>query len=429
MTAADVLQAPLALPGEKLKNRIAKAAMTEGLADRYGRPTPALFRLYQLWADGGAGLLITGNVAVDRAHLERPGNVRIEGELNGETRALFNQWSSAARLNGAGVWMQINHAGRQTPILVNKRPKAPSAIGVELPGKQFGLPEPLSEAEIVELIGRFVNAVVMARETGFTGAQIHAAHGYLISQFLSPRSNQRTDDWGGSLENRARFLLDIVRQARAKAGRDFTLSVKLNSADFQKGGFGAEDSAIVAGWLADAGVDVLEISGGTYEQPRMMNMDGLEKPDYSGLTPATAAREGYFLDFARTMREHVSIPLMVTGGFRSAFAMAHAIEEDGVSLIGIARPLVVDPSAPARLFAGAPEIERVEAKLRLGPGLLGPQSPIKAVKALNGFGAQYWQYQQLRRMGAGGWPDLKLSLLRAMTAEQRAQKDTLALME
>lgn len=412
---------PLALPSETLPNRLAKAAMTEGLADPRGRPTPLHERLYGAWADGGAGLLISGNVIVDRDHLERPGNVILHGPADAETRSAFSRWTAAARRNGAGFWMQISHAGRQTMRTVNPAPKSASDVALAMPGKQFAPPTPLGEAEILDLVERFAAAAVVARETGFTGVQIHAAHGYLISQFLSPLANRRTDAWGGSLENRARFLLEIVRRVRERAGADFTLAVKLNSADFQRGGFAADESLAVAAMLAAVDVDVLEISGGSYEQPRMMGMDGLAKPDAGGMPRSTAQREAYFLDFAVAMRARVTIPLMVTGGFRTAAAMDRAVKEDGVALIGLGRPLCVDPAGPAKLLAGAAMLDRWEDRLRVGPGLLGPRSPIAMVKAINGFGATYWHYQQLRRIAAGNPPDEQLGVLAALGREQAAQ--------
>lgn len=412
---------PLKLPSETLPNRLAKAAMTEGLADVRGRATPELARLYEIWGASGAGLLISGNVQVDAHHLERPGNVIVAGPQDAQSISALRAWTAAARRHHSGFWMQIAHAGRQTPALVNPTPKAPSAIPLALPGKQFGAPVALTEEEIVELIARFANAVAVARETGFTGAQIHAAHGYLVSQFLNPRANQRTDAWGGALENRARFLLEVVRAARVKAGADFTLAVKLNSADFQQGGFSPQDSVQVAKWLQEAGVDALEVSGGNYEQPKMMNTEGLEKADTSGLPASTARREAYFLDFALAMRQSVSIPLMVTGGFRTAAAMDEAVR-GGISIIGIARPMVTEPHAPMRLLEGAPVLEDKQSHVRLGGGWLGPRSPFKTVRAINGFGLLYWQYQQLRRLARGEEPDLRLQLMKAMNAEMKTQQ-------
>lgn len=419
MTPAEILRQPLKLRTETLPNRLAKAAMTEGLADSRSRPTEALARLYSAWARGGAGLLVTGNVIVDRGHLERPGNVILDAEPDAETRARFESWAKAARAQGAGLWMQVSHAGRQTMRTVNPSPKSASDVALAMPGKQFAKPAPLTEPEILDLVERFARAARVARETGFTGVQVHAAHGYLLSQFLSPLSNLRTDQWGGSLENRARFLLAVVRRTREATGPDFTLAVKLNSADFQRGGFGPDESLAVAAMLADAGADVLEVSGGNYEQPRMMGQEGLKKPE--GVTASTAAREAYFLEFAAQMRAKVSLSLMVTGGFRTAQAMAKAVTEEGVALIGLGRPLCVDPAGPAKLLAGAPSLDRWEDRLRLGPGLLGPQSPIPMVKALNGFGALYWYYQQLRRFGDGQPPETGLGLLAALGREQATQ--------
>lgn len=417
----DTLRQPLALPAETLPNRLAKAAMTEGLADTRGYATPGHVTLYDTWAKGGAGLLISGNVIVDRDHLERAGNVILDRAPDAEATAALKAWAQAARSRGAGFWMQISHGGRQTMATVNPAPKSASDVALAMPGKQFAQPTPLTETEILDLVQRFANAAVYARDAGFTGAQIHAAHGYLLSQFLSPLANKRTDAWGGSLENRARFLLEAVRATRAKVGRDFTLSVKLNSADFQRGGFEGGESILVAQWLADAGVDVLEISGGSYEQPRMMGMDGMSKPDTKGLPASTAAREAYFLDFAVEMKKRVTMPLMVTGGFRTAAGMARALAEDGVSIIGLGRPLCVDPLGPQKLLAGAPSLDRWEDRLRIGPGIFGPKSPFAMVKALNGFGATYWYYQQLRRMAEGRPPEEKLGVLKALQREQGDQ--------
>lgn len=416
------LQQHLRLPcGEVIPNRLAKAAMTEGLADARGLPGEELGCLYRAWSEGGAGLLITGNVQIDWDHIERPGNVVIDRPLDSGQQQRLRTWAEAARSAGNGLWMQISHAGRQTQRTVNPHPRAPSAVALALPGRLFGEPVPLTEPEIEELIGRFVNAALMAAQTGFSGAQIHAAHGYLISEFLSPLANRREDRWGGSLENRARFLLEVVRRARACLPAGFALAVKLNSADFQRGGFAAEESLRVAEWLREAGIDLLEISGGSYESPRMMNIAGIEDDGETAVAASTAAREAYFLEFAAEMRRTVAVPLMVTGGFRTAAAMASALADDGISLIGLGRPLCVDPAGPRRLLEGAPELECHEKQLRLGPGWLGPGSPVLMLKTINGFGVMSWYYQQLRRMGAGLRPDPKMGVLRAFVREQWSQ--------
>ena len=419
---SPALGEPFVLPsGIRFKNRIAKAAMTEGLAGRDGVPNAGHVRLYERWADGGAGLLLTGNVQIDRQHLERPGNVIIDGALTPEAKAAWVCWAAAASRNGALAWVQISHAGRQTQVTVNKTPKAPSAVQLRLPGGMFGVPVPLTEAEIGDLIQRFAHAAVVAREAGFAGAQIHAAHGYLISQFLSPLANRRTDAWGGSLENRARFLIETVKATRAAVGTDFGLGVKLNSADFQKGGFAFGECITVAGWLADLGVDLLELSGGSYEQPAMMDLAGMEPPDLPHQA-TTAAREAYFVDLAKALMAGATPPLLVTGGFRSRAAMDQAIDA-GLAMVGVGRPLCAAPDAVNALLGGEiSSLPRFEAQLRIGPGLFGPGSPVKIIRAINGFAAQAWYYSQLRRLAAGQAPAERLNPLIAFISEQRDAK-------
>jgi len=413
---------PFTLPsGIRFKNRIAKAAMTEGLAERDGVPNEGHVRLYRRWAEGNLGLSITGNVQIDRHHLERPGNVVVDGPLSADAKAAWRRWAAAATEHDTQAWVQISHAGRQTQVTINKTPKAPSAVRLSLPGGMFGMPVPLTGAEIADLIGRFATAAVVSREAGFTGVQIHAAHGYLISQFLSPLANRRTDEWGGSLENRARFLLETVKAVRAAVGTDFGLGVKLNSADFQKGGFAFEDCTVVAGWLADLGVDLLEISGGSYEQPAMMDFAGMEPPEVPKQA-STLAREAYFVDLAKALMTGRTPPLLVTGGFRTERAMAAAIA-DGIAMIGIGRPLCATPDAIAEMLAGhSDELPRPEQSLRIGPWLLGPNSPLKIVRAINGFAAQAWYYTQLRRIAAGMPVAVGLNPLSAFLSEQREAK-------
>ncbi|MFN9579378.1 MAG: NADH:flavin oxidoreductase/NADH oxidase family protein [Novosphingobium sp.] len=398
-----MLDQPLTLPcGAVLPNRLAKAAMTEGLADPLGRPTAELGRLYRVWGAGGCGLLLSGNVQVDGDHLERPGNVILDRPADGATIDALRRWTGAAKAGGAQVWAQISHAGRQTMKPVNPHPKAPSAVKLGLPGGQFGEPVALTEAEITDLIARFASAAHSCREGGFDGAQIHAAHGYLISQFLSPRSNQRTDQWGGSLENRARFLRAVVKAVRAAVGAQFALSVKLNSADFQKGGFAFEDSQTVAGWLADDGVDLIEISGGTYEQPRLLGIEGLEPVEQPGVKASTLAREAYFVDFALAMKEAVKVPLMVTGGFRSRAAMEEALTRGAADVIGLGRPLCVEPDGAARILAGADSLPRAENGLGLFPAWLSVLKAVPALRAIDGFAGHFWFYAQINALGRTG---------------------------
>ncbi len=414
-----MIETPIKLAsGETLKNRLAKAAMTEGLADSLNRATPRHETLYRRWAQGGAGLLLTGNVQIDRRYLERPGNVAIDGPQSDEQKRSLRSFARAATDNGAGIWMQISHAGRQAPKIVAKEPVGPSAVALKLPGGQFGRPRALTSAEIEDVIQRFAHAVAVAKETGFTGAQIHAAHGYLVSEFLNPLANQRDDQWGGSLENRARLLLEIVRAARKAAGAGFSLSVKLNSSDFQKGGYSFEECLNVVAWLDREGLDLLEISGGSYEQPQMMGLDGLEAP-HEARRESTVKREAYFLQYAEEIARAAKTPLMVTGGFRSRAGMEGALASGAAAVIGVARPLCVDPGLPRKLIAR--EIDALpafEAKLRIGEGYFGPNSPNPILKALNGFASMAFYYENIFRLADGAETRAQMALLPAFIGFQ-----------
>jgi 2,4-dienoyl-CoA reductase-like NADH-dependent reductase (Old Yellow Enzyme family) len=421
------LSSSLKLPcGTTLPNRIAKAAMTEGLATPDGVPTAELDRLYGLWSDGGAGMLLSGNIQIDRDHLERPGNVVIDRPADDAMMGALKSWAQAATRNGNHFWAQISHAGRQTQSNVNKHPKAPSAVKLGLPGGQFGEPVALTTEEIEELVDRFALAAKTCQQAGFTGAQIHAAHGNLLSSFLSPRSNQRTDEFGGSLENRARFLLAVVAKTRAAVGPDFAISVKLNSADFQKGGFNFEDSLQVVRWLEEASVDLVEISGGTYEQPALMGADGIEEKEEQNVAPSTKAREAYFVDFAKAMQDAVKVPLMVTGGFRTRAAMESAISSGAADLIGLGRPMCVMTDAPKRLLEDLEALPRYEDELRLIPDWLGFLMRFQMIKAVASFAVIFWFYEQLENLGKTGKTDPNLGVFKAFQAVEKRNKRILA---
>jgi 2,4-dienoyl-CoA reductase-like NADH-dependent reductase (Old Yellow Enzyme family) len=416
-----MLDQPLTLPcGAVVPNRMCKAAMTEGLAHSDGTASEELERLYGIWSDGGAGILLSGNIQVDGDHLERPGNVIVDSALSDDAFAALQSMAAAGTRNGNHLWAQISHAGRQTQKIVNPSPKAPSAVRLRLPQSQFGEPVALTAEEIESVIERFVSCAVTCKEAGFTGVQFHSAHGYLLSQFLSPLTNQREDEWGGTLENRARALIAIVTQAREALGTNFPISVKLNSADFQKGGFDFDDSLTVAKWLADAGVDLLEISGGTYEQPRLLNLDGIEPIEEQSLARSTLAREAYFVDFAKAMREKLSIPIMVTGGLRRKDVMNHVLETGGADMIGLGRPLCVDADGPNRLLNGEDELARYEDNLSLLPSWLMWLTRFNAVRTINSFATQFWFYEQIANIGRTGATDPTLTVFSATMAQQNA---------
>ncbi len=416
--AADPLGQPLELPcGAVLPNRLCKAAMTEGVADAQLRATERHERLYRTWSEGGAGLLLTGNVQVDRRDLERPGNVAIDVSspqtVSPEARERLARWAAAGTVAGNHLWMQISHAGRQSPRYVTNRPLAPSAVQLKILGN-YSKPRALTEPEILDLIARFAQAAAIARDTGFTGVQVHGAHGYLISSFLSPFTNRREDDWGGPLENRARFLLETLRAVRAAVGPDFPVALKLNSDDFRKGGFTHEDCLQVVQWLNHESLDLLEVSGGTYEQPRLIGAVG-RSADAVPMRESTRAREAYFLDYAAAIRKVARMPLMVTGGFRTRAGMEAALGSGDCDVIGLGRPLCWQPDFPRRLLRHeADAIERIEDRLRFADsGWRSPTSPLTPLKVLNAFAAQSWYYCQIFRLADGHPPQRDLGLLAA----------------
>ncbi|TAJ90380.1 NADH:flavin oxidoreductase/NADH oxidase family protein [Reyranella sp.] len=357
----SLLAQPLKLPnGVVLKNRIGKAPLTEGLADEMNRATARHVSLYRRWAEGGAAVVVTGNVQVDRRYLERPGNVAIDD--NGGMEAL-RAYAKAGTANGTELWMQISHPGRQTPRRVCDHPVAPSAVPLALPASAFAPPRAMTAEEVADVPRRFAHTAAVALEAGFTGVQIHAAHGYLLSQFLTPLVNKREDRWGGDLAARAGLLLDVVRTVRATTAPGFCISVKLNSSDFQQGGFSNEECLQVVKWLGEASVDLIEISGGNYEKPAMMG---------SGAKESTVRREAYFLEYAQLIKQAAPVPIMLTGGFRSKAAMEAALGEGACDVIGLGRPMCVDTDLPHRLLAGetnsaeAYEDQIVPAKAGLG---------------------------------------------------------------
>lgn len=250
------------------------------------------------------------------------------------------------------------------------------------------MPRAMSEADIQEAINQFASSAALVKQAGFTGVQIHSAHGYLSSQFLSPLTNQRQDQWGGSLENRARFLLETVKAVRKAVGDDFAVGVKLNSADFQKGGFELADCQQVANWLDQQNIDLLEISGGTYESLEWMDND--EKRD------TTVNREAFFLQYADAIRQATTTPVMITGGFRHLPTMESALASGALDIVGLARPFCVDPAFPNKMMAGqCHEAPQGEKGLVLGKGWLGPRSPIKLIRAINNQGQVGWFYRQI----------------------------------
>jgi 2,4-dienoyl-CoA reductase-like NADH-dependent reductase (Old Yellow Enzyme family) len=336
------LNEPLRLSnGSVLPNRIAKAAMEELLAVPGQLPGDALLTLYRRLAAGGAGLLITGHVMIDRRAVAQPGDVVLEHDTPLEP---FRRWAEAGQSAGGQIWMQINHPGRVIPKDLTRTTWAPSAVPIDVGGLSgmYPTPRPMTAQDIEETVERFAVTARRAREAGFDGVEIHAAHGYLLSQFLSPLVNRRDDRWGGDLPNRARLLLDVVSAVRERAGRGLAVGVKLNSADFQRGGFDTDDARDVIKMLADVGVDLVELSGGSIESLATAGApaDG-----------RTLAREAYFLTLAEQLLAASPLPLLLTGGIRRR-VVAQQVIDSGVAVAGMATALAIDPTLPRQWLAG-----------------------------------------------------------------------------
>ncbi|CAM4264736.1 NADH:flavin oxidoreductase/NADH oxidase family protein [Acinetobacter dispersus] len=374
------------------KNRIIKGAMSEALANDAGQPNDLLIGLYEAWAKGGLGCAITGNVMVNVGAKNEPGVVAIETERDLEK---LKQWAAVGKKHGMVQLIQLSHPGRQCPKGLNKETVAPSAVPFSpMLAAMFGTPRELKHEEILDIIQRFATAAAVCEKAGFEGVQLHGAHGYLISQFLSPLTNKRTDQWGGSIENRMRFLIDAYQAVRDATSENFIISVKLNSADFQRGGITEEDVITVFKAIDAAGIDIIEISGGTYEAPAMAGAKAESRK------ASTIAREAYFLEFAEKIRQHVACKLMVTGGFRTVEGMNAALESGACDFIGIARPLAVEVDLTDRLIAGH-DVRYAVNQIKTGIPFVDKMAIMEII----------WYAAQFKAIGQGKKPNPKLSPL------------------
>ncbi|WP_062262003.1 NADH:flavin oxidoreductase/NADH oxidase family protein [Endozoicomonas arenosclerae] len=388
MQTASKLDTELPLTSSvTLKNRFFKAAMSEQLGDSDHNPTPELFKLYETWAKGGAGICVTGNLMVDRNALGEPKNVVLDHQSD---LSKFREWVRHGTENNTQLWAQLNHPGKQIPSFISSEPVAPSAIALEGElEKGFKKPRAMTEQEINDVIKAFARTAELAKEVGFQGVQIHSAHGYLVNQFLSPRHNQRDDQWGGSVENRQRFVIEVFKAIRNAVGDTFPIGIKLNSADFMKDGLSEEESMGVVKALSEAGIDLIEVSGGTYESPAMMGVD---------LKESTKKREAYFLEYAIKARQHTNKVLVVTGGFRSAAAMNEALQENACDMIGLGRPMAMQPDLPQKAMDN-PDFKIEVAIKSTGFEILDKIAMLDLT----------WYEAQLSLMGKGKQPNSSLS--------------------
>jgi len=377
---------PLTLPnGTQLPNRLAKAAMEENMAAPKHLPGEHIFQLYKTWSAGGTGLLITGNVMIDHRAMTGPGGIALEADT---PLSPFITWAKAAKQHDTKVWMQINHPGRQVYAAMGGQVFSPSDIPLAMGkhSKLFGKPSPMTENDIQSVIQRFVTTATRAVEAGFDGIQIHAAHGYLLSQFLSPLTNKRTDSWGGNLENRARLLFEVIKAVQKALPANIAISVKLNSADFQRGGFDSNDALVVVKTLEALKVDLVELSGGSYESPAMQGntADG-----------STLEREAYFLAFAKNIAKETATPMMTTGGI-IRLPIAQKVLDEGVAMVGIGRALAFSPDLPNQ-WQHSPEAKATLPNVNWKDKTMAAIATMAITK------------RQLQRMGKGKAPKLNSS--------------------
>lgn len=390
MNVSDKLILPCAAV---LPNRIAKSAMSENMAKPVLFPGQEFYNIYKTWVDGEIGLCITGNVMIDSNHLGEANNVVIEKGLDNKKE--LTEWAKAKDGSDSHIWVQLNHPGKQTPKFLTEKPVAPSALALAPPlDKIFNEPRELTEKEILEIIDRFAYAAKMVKNCGFNGVQIHGAHGYLVSQFLSSTHNQRADKWGGDIENRMSFVVEVYKKIRQSVGDSFPIGIKINSADFGRGGFTHEEAVFVAKSLSELGIDLIELSGGSYEAPVMTG---------SPIKQSTVKREAYFLEYAGDIKKVINCPLMVTGGFRSGEFINKSLEQGSLDLVGLGRALCLNPNFSKQLISGQRVVSEVKP-LSSGFKILDTIFPLEII----------WYTMQIHRMGAGKKPNPKASVYKAI---------------
>ena len=326
-----LLEQPLTLPcGAVLKNRLAKSAMSDSLGDGEANPTQAQIRLYERWAQGGIGLSIIGEVQVDPRYPEKPGNLSLTKHSDKEALRRLTQRAS---ITGTHIWPQLGHAGALSHAPISQA-KGPSALDV---GTLHC--EGMTIEEIESLPASYAKAASIAKEVGFTGVQIHAGHGFLLSQFISPLFNLRDDKYGGSIKNRCRIILAIIEAIRLQVGPNYPIGIKINASDLLEGGLTEEDALAHVSLLDKTSLDLIEISGGTYFPGAKSSSD-------------SASKGVYYKTFAKRAKSLTSIPLMVTGGVKSLSDASTLLQDKSTDLVGLARAMVLNPNLANDWFAG-----------------------------------------------------------------------------
>ncbi|KAI0153176.1 NADH oxidase [Xylariaceae sp. FL1272] len=324
-------------------NRFLNAAMSERLASydkddvtKSGIPSKELIRLYERWGQGGWGQVLTGNVQIHPHHLEAEGNAIIPSDapFSGPRFEAFSELATKAKANGSLIVAQVSHPGRQVPDTIQKHPISASAVPMSkstMVPMSFATPRAATREDIDAVIEGFAHAAEYLEKSGFDGMELHGAHGYLIAQFLSPTSNHRTDEYGGSLENRMRLVLEIASAIKKRVSSSFILGIKVNSVEFQDKGFTTDEAVILCQALEKAEFDYVETSGGTYESS-----------GFKHAKESTIKRENFFIEWAAQIASALTkTKVYTTGGFKTVAAMVDALKEvDGV---GIGRAACQEP--------------------------------------------------------------------------------------
>jgi 2,4-dienoyl-CoA reductase-like NADH-dependent reductase (Old Yellow Enzyme family) len=333
----SVLFTPIEISSLTLPNRFVRSATHDFMAGEDGSVTERNLSLFTRLAEGGVGLIITGHAFVNRAGKASPRQIGVHDDAMVEG---LSRIPAAVHHFPARIFLQISHAGRQTKEKIcGCMPVAPSAVYEPVIKV---MPRAMTKDDIEMTIDGFVQAARRAKQAGFDGVQIHVAHGYLLSSFLSPHTNRREDDYGGSLRNRSRIVRQILESLKHEAGPDFPVIAKLNSSDFLPCGLDIEESIEVARQLESSGLDGVEVSGGTSESGQGSMWPGLRPEE----------EEGYFVEAAARFKTALRIPVFGLGGLRTLSVMERAVEQGKVDLISLSRPLIREPDLIRRFQAG-----------------------------------------------------------------------------
>lgn len=360
------LESPRRINGIEIKNRFIRSATCERLFDDEGFPEEGLKEFYCQLAKGGIGAIITGHAFIEPIGKASPKQLAIYKD---DFIPPLKKITEAVHKYDTHIFLQLSHAGRQTKskYLEGKIPVAPSPVEENT---THTIPKELKEEEIYRIIENFKRAALRAREAGFDGVQLHSAHGYLLSQFISPYTNRRTDKWGGCVENRLRILIEIIKPIKEVKANNFAVFVKLNMEDFIEEGLKFGDSSFIAKELEKIGIDAIETSGGIWESSQFIIRRDILSKD----------KEAYFLDYAKQLRKSIDIPIILVGGIRSKEIMEEILEV-GIDFISMSRPFIREPDLANRLIKG----ESVKSECISCNGCLNPRiGPIRCAQLEGG---------------------------------------------